>query len=112
MVWKETSHTSSTGDSATFAAEDINKISRMLNGSDVDDVTIGLDWTFGSGKLNTPNIKNTGTLTLPTSTDTLVGRATTDTLTNNPSIKVKRIIMSYVTVAQADQMHRSNSSRL
>lgn len=28
------------------------------------------------------NIVNTGTLTLPTSTDTLVGRATTDTLTN------------------------------
>ena len=27
-------------------------------------------------------IKNTGTLTLPTSTDTLIGRATTDTLTN------------------------------
>ena len=27
-------------------------------------------------------ITNTGTLTLPTSTDTLVGRATTDTLTN------------------------------
>ncbi len=54
----------------------------MLNGEDVDDVTIGLDWTFGSAKLNTPNIKNSGTLTLPTSTDTLVGRATTDTLTN------------------------------
>src|SRR5882757_1562743 len=28
------------------------------------------------------NISNTGTLTLPTTTDTLVGRATTDTLTN------------------------------
>ena len=36
------------------------------------------------------SISNTGTLTLPTSTDTLVGRATTDTLTNktltSPSI--------------------------
>jgi hypothetical protein len=35
-------------------------------------------------------ISNTGTLTLPTSTDTLVGRATTDTLTNktlnNPTV--------------------------
>ena len=35
-------------------------------------------------------ISNTGTLTLPTSTDTLVGKATTDTLTNktltNPAI--------------------------
>ena len=38
-----------------------------------------------SPALTTPNfssIVNTGTLTLPTSTDTLVGRATTDTLTN------------------------------
>lgn len=41
---------------------------------------------FGtSPTLTTPvisSITNTGTLTLPTSTDTLVGRATTDTLTN------------------------------
>jgi hypothetical protein len=38
-----------------------------------------------SPTLTTPNISsivNTGTLSLPTSTDTLVGRATTDTLTN------------------------------
>lgn len=46
-----------------------------------------------SPSLTTPtfsSIINTGTLTLPTSTDTLVGRATTDTLTNktltSPSI--------------------------
>lgn len=39
----------------------------------------------GSPSLTTPSfssIVNTGTLTLPTSTDTLVGRATTDTLSN------------------------------
>ena len=35
-----------------------------------------------AGGLVTGTIINTGTLTLPTSTDTLVGRATTDTLTN------------------------------
>ncbi len=41
--------------------------------------------TLTSPTLTTPvisTITNTGTLTLPTSTDTLVGRATTDTLTN------------------------------
>jgi len=41
--------------------------------------------TFASPALTTPTIStisNTGTLTLPTSTDTLVGRNTTDTLTN------------------------------
>jgi hypothetical protein len=41
--------------------------------------------TLTSPTLTTPvisTISNTGTLTLPTSTDTLVGRATTDTLTN------------------------------
>lgn len=41
--------------------------------------------TFTNKTLTSPKIAtivNTGTLTLPTSTDTLVGRATTDTLTN------------------------------
>ena len=41
--------------------------------------------TFTNKTLTSPvisSIVNTGTLTLPTSTDTLVGRATTDTLTN------------------------------
>jgi hypothetical protein len=41
--------------------------------------------TITSSTITSPvisTISNTGTLTLPTSTDTLVGRATTDTLTN------------------------------
>ena len=41
--------------------------------------------TLSSPTLTTPSVSslvNTGTLTLPTSSDTLVGRATTDTLTN------------------------------
>ena len=41
--------------------------------------------TLTNKTLTTPiiaTISNTGTLTLPTSTDTIVGRATTDTLTN------------------------------
>ena len=47
--------------------------------------TIGGSETLTNKTLTTPvisTISNTGTLTLPTATDTLVGRATTDTLTN------------------------------
>jgi hypothetical protein len=48
-------------------------------------VTVGATQTLTNKTLTSPvisSISNTGTLTLPTSTDTLVGRATTDTLTN------------------------------
>lgn len=48
-------------------------------------VTLTGSETLTNKTLTTPiisSISNTGTLTLPTSTDTLVGRATTDTLTN------------------------------
>ena len=45
------------------------------------------------------SISNTGTLTLPTSTDTLIGRATTDTLTNKtlttPVITNPKITLTY-----------------
>lgn len=54
--------------------------------------------TLTNKTLTTPiisSISNTGTLTLPTSTDTLVGRATTDTLTN------KRVTRRFVAVTQA-----------
>jgi hypothetical protein len=47
--------------------------------------TLGGTETFTNKTLTSPviaTIVNSGTLTLPTSTDTLVGRATTDTLTN------------------------------
>lgn len=48
-------------------------------------VTLTGSQTLTNKTLTTPviaSITNSGTLTLPTSTDTLVGRATTDTLTN------------------------------
>jgi len=51
----------------------------------VANVTPSSTTTFTNKTLTSPiisTISNTGTLTLPTSTDTLVGRATTDTLTN------------------------------
>jgi hypothetical protein len=47
----------------------------VLNGTTVQELQ-------AADTLNLATITNTGTLTLPTSTDTLVGRATTDTLTN------------------------------
>ncbi len=48
-------------------------------------VTTSATQTLTNKTLTTPiisSISNTGTVTLPTSTDTLVGKATTDTLTN------------------------------
>jgi hypothetical protein len=55
--------------------------SYSMNGTVLKDVSE----TLTNKTLTSPvisSISNTGTLTLPTSTDTLVGRATTDTLTN------------------------------
>lgn len=72
--------------------------------------------TLTNKTLTTPvisTITNTGTLTLPTSTDTLVGRATTDTLTNktltSPVITTPKIAIGYTaktaayTVASGDE---------
>lgn len=53
--------------------------------TDLDTFFSGTTKTLTNKTLTSPvisTISNTGTLTLPTSTDTLVGRATTDTLTN------------------------------
>ena len=64
--------TSGSGNTVTF---DIDSTVTTLTGSQ----------TLTNKTLTAPvisTISNTGTITLPTSTDTLVGRATTDTLTN------------------------------
>ena len=89
----------SLGGSATITANTPNALTigtglsgTSFNGS--SPVTIAIDstvvtltgtQTLTNKTLTNPiisTISNTGTLTLPTSTDTLVGRATTDTLTN------------------------------
>jgi hypothetical protein len=74
----------------------------------------GVSWssTLSGLTLTSPNIasiSNTGTLTLPTSTDTLVGRATTDTLTNktltSPTINggsINTITLSSPTITTVD----------
>jgi len=56
-----------------------------LTGTSGDMIISNASQTLTNKTLTSPvisTISNTGTLTLPTSTDTLVGRATTDTLTN------------------------------
>ena len=57
----------------------------VVNIEGVPIVTTTATQTLTNKTLTTPvisSISNTGTVTLPTATDTLVGRATTDTLTN------------------------------
>jgi len=69
------------GTLVTSTATELN----LLNGVTGTLVTEAGTQTLTNKTLTTPvisSISNTGTLTLPTSTDTLVGRATTDTLTN------------------------------
>lgn len=69
------------------------KVRHVLTSDDLNYYTSGVDsavtltgtQTLTNKTLTAPvisTISNTGTVTLPTSTDTLVGRATTDTLTN------------------------------
>ena len=72
-----------TGTLYTTATSSIT--SANLLGSLSDETGTGVAVFATSPTLTTPvisSITNTGTLTLPTSTDTLVGRATIDTLTN------------------------------
>jgi hypothetical protein len=67
----------------TNSLETYNGSAWVANG--VGDVTLAGTQTLTNKTLTAPvisTISNTGTLTLPTSTDTLVGRATSDTLTN------------------------------
>jgi len=58
-------------------------------------------------------ISNTGTLTLPTSTDTLVGRATTDTLTNKTlTSAVLNTSVSGTAILDEDDMTSNSATQL
>lgn len=77
--------------------------------------------TLTNKTLTTPvisTISNTGTLTLPTSTDTLVGRATTDTLTNktltSPTVTTATLngAVSGTSIKDEDNMASDSASHL
>ena len=96
-----------TDDTQTLTGKTVNLASNTLAGtlaqfntscSNADFASLAGAETLTNKTLTSPvisSISNTGTLTLPTSTDTLVGRATTDTLTNktltNPIINTGTI---------------------
>ena len=74
-----------TNKSINLANNTLTATSSQIASAVTDETGSGNLVFANSPTLTTPNISsivNTGTLSLPTSTDTLVGRATTDTLTN------------------------------
>lgn len=102
-----TSATLTLANSSTLATSGANSITLTSTGAtNVTLPTTGTLSTLAGSEtltnktLTTPiisSISNTGTLTLPTSTDTLVGRATTDTLTNKRLTKRVTSITSSAT---------------
>lgn len=94
---------------ATITGGTVNPTTLQQGG--VAAVTVSATQTLTGKTLTNPiisTIVNTGTLTLPTSTDTLVGRATTDTLTNktlttpeinNPTIAAATISGAFASTA-------------
>ena len=95
--------TSGSGNAVTFA---IDSTVATLTGTQ----------TLTNKTLTTPvisTITNTGTLTLPTSTDTLVGRATTDTLTNKTlTSAVLNTSVSGTAVLDEDNMASNSDTQL
>jgi hypothetical protein len=92
----------------SLAFSNITALPTSVSGYGITDaVSLTGTQTLTNKTLTAPNIStitNTGTLTLPTSADTLVGRATTDTLTN------KSISGSTNTISNIANSSLANSS--
>ena len=111
-----------TGNNPTFTASgsDANvginfvpKGSGTIQVSGAAIVTVSATQTLTNKTLTTPviaQISNTGTLTLPTSTDTLVGRATTDTLTNKTLSTSNTVSASLTWTAGVKQTFAPNAT--
>jgi hypothetical protein len=84
--------------------------------TDLDTFFSGTTKTLTNKTLTSPvisTISNTGTITLPTSTDTLVGRATTDTLTNKTlTSAVLNGTISGTSIKDEDDMTSDSASHL
>jgi len=76
-------------------------------------VTVSDTQTLTNKTLTAPvisTITNTGTITLPTSTDTLVGRATTDTLTNKTLTAPKFADLGFIADAAGNELLEFDSN--
>ena len=112
---------STTATSTTVAAAD--RVVLNDNGTMVQVAVTDLDTFFSATTKTLTNktltapvistISNTGTITLPTSTDTLVGRATTDTLTNKTlTSAVLNGTISGTSIKDEDDMSSNSASHL
>lgn len=76
-------------------------------------VTVSDTQTLTNKTLTTPvisTITNTGTITLPTTTDTLVGRATTDTLTNKTLTAPRFADLGFIADASGNEILEFDSN--
>ena len=94
----------------------VTNVLTLPAGGDQEIVGTSATQTLTNKTLTTPvisSISNTGTLTLPTSTDTLVGKATTDTLTNKTlTSAVLNTAVSGTAILDEDNMASDSATQL
>lgn len=103
-----------TGEDLSYYISSLDETVRTVGAQTINGIK-----TFSSSPVLS-SITNTGTITFPTSTDTLVGRATSDTLTNKSLTSPKEQVtivsgaaggtMSFDTITSAVQYHILNAT--